>query len=383
MKKTLTRSPRFILTALLLLMAGWVLAVGAISPSLAQDEPGATYPAYCGRKAAPRKLTFSGKRWNVKHGQRLGPNSNRFSDSSKSVWVDAKGALHLKMRRVVDADGVRWWSAEICQTGITTYGMHRFEVQGYVDRLNPSVVLGLFLYELEEDAKIDELDIELARWGFPNGTNNQFVVQPYQTSGNMHTFTFALSQPRSTHYIDWCPEGTQFKSIRGYRPEATTSAQLIDEWAYSGPDNPPVSEEMRVHINLWLTDKPGFNPTDKEKTNGIEVVIRRVDIDKTPNVPVISLPANGAEVSPQPSFAWGDTDAANAYTFQLTTAADTGFATPIINEALLPDENAVPLSFTPETPLTPGEYLWRVSSFCGAAVSAWSETRAVTVAAEE
>lgn len=373
------------LLALLLLIITFVLLTSATpTPVRAQDAPGAAYPPNCGVKEKPRKITFSGKRWNVKHGKNLGPNSNEFSASPSSVWVDDNGFLHLRMRRQVTPDGKTiWWSAEVCQTGVTGYGMHRFEVGGLIDRLNPNVVLGLFLYEVYNEGKVDEIDIEFARWSDKFAPNGQYVVQPYDTEGNMHRFNFALTKPTSTHYFDWCPEAVQFKSIRGFRPEPNTPGQLVQSWTYTGADNPLDSVPLRLHLNLWITDTPNFKPTLQERKNGIEVVIRSVEIDKTPNVPVITQPANGAEVSPQPAFAWGDTDAANAYTFQLTTAADTDFATPLINEALLPSENTVPLSFTPETPLTPGDYLWRVSSFCGASVSDWNETRTITVVAEE
>lgn len=371
----------FFLTVLLSFIGG-----GLLMPmtSLAQNGRAVVQPHNCGKKVTPRQITFADKTWNVKYGKNTGPNLNEFSDWNRSVWVDDKGYLHLRMRRQITPEGKTiWWSAEVCEADVTDYGMFRFEVSGWVDRLNPNVVLGLFLYEATNEGKVDEIDIELARWSNPSARNGQFALQPYYNQGNLKRFRFALTNPTSTHYFDWCPEAIQFKSINGFRAEPSVPAQLFNEWVYTGADNPLASVPLRIHMNLWMTDTPDFKPTAKEIKNGIEVVIRRLTVDHTPNVPAITLPDNGADVSSQPSFVWDDTDAANAYTFQLTTAADTAFATPLINEALLPSENAVTLSFTPETPLTPGDYLWRVSSFCGAATSDWSETRTITVAAEE
>src|SRR5947207_3205361 len=69
--------------------------------------------------AAPRILRWSGYDWIVKDSTGpVGPGPNRFSDSSRNVWVDPSGRLHL---RIENRNG-RWWCAELWTTTALGYG---------------------------------------------------------------------------------------------------------------------------------------------------------------------------------------------------------------------------------------------------------------------
>ena len=43
-----------------------------------------------------RTITFAGLTWNVREEQGGAPGPNRWSASDKSVWVDARGQLHMR-----------------------------------------------------------------------------------------------------------------------------------------------------------------------------------------------------------------------------------------------------------------------------------------------
>lgn len=195
--------------------------------------------------SSERIIEFAGRQWGVKSGCGLGPGPNCWSDSEESVWVDAGGQLHLKMREVSGT----WYSAEVTSKTCTRYGMHRFYTIGRLDTLDKNVVAALFLYKDDQT----EVDIEFARWGEQDPVYNaQYVVQPWDTPGNRERFWMTLSGDNSTHYIDWNASAIQFKSIHGHYPEPPDAAHLIHEWLYTGGDIPAEEECLRIHINLWL-----------------------------------------------------------------------------------------------------------------------------------
>ncbi len=213
-----------------------------------------------------RTIDFAGRPWEVRTGFG-GPGPNHWSDSPQSVWVDAEGKLHLKLRCV---SGV-WRSVQVRTAEPTQYGMHRFYVSGAVDVIDRNVVFAPFLYANDST----EIDMNFSRWGWTTGSNLQYVVQPgpYLQGENFNAFSFQLSAPSSTHYIDWSSSRIRFKSLRGHYPEPPDSTFLIQEWTYVGTRNPRDTQQLRAQLSLWLIE--GRPPTDGRE---IEVVIARVDL---------------------------------------------------------------------------------------------------------
>jgi hypothetical protein len=101
----------------------------------------------------PRIIQFAGRNWEVKVGFG-GPGPNNWSDTDQSVWVDADGRLHLRLREV----GGVWYAAEVRTVLPTKYGMHRFYLIGPVDQLDRNVIFSAFVYG--DDSK--EIDIEFS-----------------------------------------------------------------------------------------------------------------------------------------------------------------------------------------------------------------------------
>lgn|GEM_PF-319368 len=198
-----------------------------------------------------RRIQFSGYTWGVKASEtRAGPGPNYFSDRAENVWVDAPGRLHL---RIVPRDG-RWYCTEVFTEAPLGYGRYIFHTGSRVDQLDRNAVLGLFTWDdAAPEHHYREIDIEFSRWGQANNENAQYVVQPWDTPGNMHRFELALSGDRSTHCFDWRADRIVFQSLPGYTSCPISGADALASWIYIGGDVPPAGEG-KARINLWLTD---------------------------------------------------------------------------------------------------------------------------------
>ena len=213
----------------------------------------------------PKRLSFAGRTWRVKRGRR-GPGGNLWSDSADSVWVDARGRLHLALRR----DEGEWACAEVSTELPTTHGIHRFFVTGRLDRLDPNVVFALFVYADDRA----EVDIEFSRWGRPSSkADAQFVVQPHQEPGNLCRFELGLQGDRSTHLFDWREGCVTFQSLHGHHEVSPTIGHEIRTWRRAGSAVPIPSRGLRVHINLWSV---GAAPP--RGGEGVEIRIDRADL---------------------------------------------------------------------------------------------------------
>src|ERR1700681_3474110 len=126
--------------------------------------------------ASARDIAFSGRSWVVTTGRIDDPSApNRFSADERSVWVDTRGRLHLRLRR----DGRAWYSAEVTCAKPLGYGIYQFAIDTDVGALDPNVVVGFFTWSDADAFANREIDLELSRWGDPAAANAQFAVQPY------------------------------------------------------------------------------------------------------------------------------------------------------------------------------------------------------------
>jgi hypothetical protein len=206
--------------------------------------------------ASARTIWFSGIRWDVRDDPRpSGPGPNRFSNSRRTVWLDDRRRLHLR----IDRRHGHWYCAELTTQEAYGYGTYVFHVTGRPADLDPNVVLGLFTWDDHAGEHHREIDVELSRWGDPSGANAQFVVQPYQTPANIHRFDIAGPRAGTKHSFAWTAGQVEFWSLWGHVDPSTTSEALIDHWVNAGTDVPTPSD-AHVHVNLWLMD--GLAPTD-------------------------------------------------------------------------------------------------------------------------
>lgn len=232
-----------------------VLAATALAgaPALAKGKPS-------GGDGGPRIVRFAGFDWDVKDSGRrqVGPGPNLFSGAPESVWVDDAGRLHLRIRRA----GNRWYAAEVVCRASLGHGRYRFVLDSDVHALAPSIVVGLFTWSDDSTDNHREIDVEVARWGdAADPTNAQFVVQPYDTPGNLLRFVVPAGPTR--HAFTWTPDAVAFESAAG--PDGTTP---IADWVYAGPDVPSEGDE-NPRINLWMFR--GAAPADGQP---VELVVR-------------------------------------------------------------------------------------------------------------
>lgn len=210
-----------------------------------------------------RLLYFAGYEWRVKTSDGpVGPGPNVFSDSVNNVRVDAGGKLHLKITR----QGNTYRCAEVILTKSLGYGTYIFNMASPVNDFDPNIVLGLFLWSDDPAYHYREMDIEFSRWGVPQNLGGQFVIQPWDTAGNLERFAVP-SCSSSSHGFTWMPDAVDFASVCGPDYWTTDPNQLIHSWSYTGADNPPPGDES-VRMNLWLMW--GYPPTDGEE---VEVVV--------------------------------------------------------------------------------------------------------------
>ena len=233
---------------------------------------------------AQTTIQFAGINWNVKNRLQAGPGPNNWSDSPSSVWVDAEGSLHMKIRK----SGNTWYCSEIIAQQSFGYGEYRFYLASDVESFDPEVVVGLFTYE--SDTR--EIDIEFSRWGNPANVDGYYTVQPV-VAGNQKTFIPNMAGKNSTHKFIWSNSNIFFQSYFGHYATLPSTDSLINEWNYTGKDNPPVGNEM-LHINFWLFQ--GHEPVNQQEA---ELVIKSVYIPSiTSNV---DLPvSNIMKISPNP-----------------------------------------------------------------------------------
>jgi hypothetical protein len=208
--------------------------------------------------AEPRKIRFSGCTWEVKSSAaRVGPGPNYFSASSRNVWVDGKGRLHLKITR----DNGRWESAEVASARSFGYGRYAFTLASPVNAaaLDANAVFGLFTWSDYPAYHNREIDIEFSRWGIAELTESgSHTVQPWETAGNQRTF----SQPSvtsSTHSFIWRPTSVAFRN----------SSLPSENWTYSGPDV-PLSGGDHARMNLWF-----FQGNPPRNGNSVEIIVER------------------------------------------------------------------------------------------------------------
>lgn len=193
-----------------------------------------------------KSINFSGTRWNVKDGNMKGPGPNNWSE--QNVFVDNDGALHLRIREI---DGI-WYCAEISSVNNVQYGEYTFYLSTNIENLDPKMMVGLFLYEDDQN----EIDIEFI---------NKRAICSIQPDEHME-FKLNLQGSYSEHKILFHPKRVEFSSYHGHN-----SGHLIQHWKPRIICDLTLSKTF-LHVNFWL--KHGIFP----KTDA-EIVIKSVKIE--------------------------------------------------------------------------------------------------------
>jgi hypothetical protein len=213
---------------------------------------------------AERIISFSGYEWSVRNTkEKQGPGPNYFSDSC--VHLDDHGWLHLWIKKN-PASGV-WICPEITSIRKFGFGEYRFIVEGAIDHFDKNIVLGLFNYSGNDG--LDEMDIEIARWGNPHYPNLNFTIWPAKkdsVKNSSTTHEFILKSNLSCHYFRRNADTVICSSFDG---DTSDPKNLIFSSTFVNPASSISQLVMPVHINFWLFD--GNPPADQ---HAVEVVIR-------------------------------------------------------------------------------------------------------------
>jgi len=220
----------------------FLLAVSA-SPAFSQ-----------GRLANVQRITFSKYQWTVRVTKSPeGPLDNMFAGLNSSIFVNEDKSLSMMISR---PEGV-WSAGELTLTKRLGYGTYLFRVRTPLHELDSNVVLGLFTYSSNTAYNHSEIDIEFSAWGSRSQpVLGQYVIQPYQTPGNVHTFPISHVKGPATYAFTWQPDKIEFASWQGYgaRPAAGSSS-LIAEWTYSNQAGIPKTGREYLHLNFYLTSE--------------------------------------------------------------------------------------------------------------------------------
>ena len=123
-----------------------------------------------------------------------------------------------------------------------------------VDQLDPYIVLGAFTWDtFSPQHHYREIDFEFGHWKDPQNQNAQYVIQPWDSSGNLYRFDigYSGSTETTTHVMTWAPDRIDFMSYYGRFTTSPRAADLIASWSYTGADIPPAEEKTHGSTSGW------------------------------------------------------------------------------------------------------------------------------------
>jgi hypothetical protein len=183
-------------------------------------------------------VDFGGMAWGLRQtAGPVDPGPNTFSNAPDQVWVDAEGRVHLRLQK---KDGV-WRASEMMAKKDAGYGTYRFSASASLRDLDPNIVFGFFTWDRNPGFFNREIDIEISRWGNPEGNDGWFTVQPYDKPGNQHAFTLPEADSY-TFEMRWNKDSVEFSLF--------TEGRLAENWIFR--QSVPDPGRARLRINLWL-----------------------------------------------------------------------------------------------------------------------------------
>ena len=319
------------------------------------------------RQAYYRTIEFSGYTWKIKASETpANPGPNYYSDNENDVWVDGNGHLHMK----ISYRNGKWYSSEVFTEKQFGYGTYAFTLANPIDQLDKNAVLGLFTWDdTAPGASYRENDIQFSRWGLTSGTNSEYVVQPWDQSGNLHTFNTTLVGTFSTHGFTWLSDQVQFSSHQGHAP---ILGDPIESWTYTGGSVHPEGK-ANARVNLWL-----FNAVPPSDGQGIDVEIESFEFAASaPSAQaILSAPVSTIDTN-QPHFSWNFDTTASWYYLEVSSSN----GDPVVAQWYRAADicNRQTCSAPIEVVLPKDTLTWRVQPMNAAGRGSWSDTATFTV----
>jgi hypothetical protein len=194
---------------------------------------------------SPKIVNFSGYEWTTSSGPIFRAGSRNVFDPA-NAWTDERGALHL---RISGGPG-KWAGAEVKLTRSLGYGTYTFQLRD-ISHLEPSALLTLITWDgVGTESTRRELDVELGRWGNPENTNVNYVVQPYYVPANI--VAFRAPPGLYTHSFRWEPGKVTFSTEAG---SGNTGGRVINQHVFTSGVPSPGGESVRIGLYVFHQGK--------------------------------------------------------------------------------------------------------------------------------
>jgi hypothetical protein len=196
---------------------------------------------------------WKGHNWNITTGGMAGVAQG----NPANVSVDAKGYLHL----TITNRGGTYTASEMFTTDNMGFGTYQWQIEGAIDNMDKSTVLGLFPYGPAAGIGSDgenELDIEFSKWDNTcGGCNADFTFYP--STGNKavgpqtDNFSFTLiGGTLTTARLVWTPTSVTGTIMSGAQPIGATQ-NVLRTFSYAPADNAVRIPQaaMPLGMNFW------------------------------------------------------------------------------------------------------------------------------------
>jgi hypothetical protein len=127
------------------------------------------------------------------------------------------------------------------------YGTYRFQLRD-ASHLEPSALLTLITWDgVGTESTRRELDVELGRWGDPDNTNVNYVVQPYYVPANI--VAFRVPPGTYTHSFRWESGKVTFSTVAG--SGNTGVGRVINQHVFTSGVPTPGGESVRIALYVF------------------------------------------------------------------------------------------------------------------------------------
>jgi len=198
-------------------------------------------------------LHWMGHDWSITNGGMAGIAKG----NPANVSVDQKGYLHL---RIVSHGGT-YTASELFSEDKMGFGTYQWQIEGPLDGMDKSTVLGLFSYGPKAGIGVDaenEIDIEFSQWNNTcQGCNADFTFYP--PTGNKSlgpkedNFRISLAGGTlATARFEWTSRNIVATIMSGLQPIGKT-ANVLQTLTFSPPDYAARIPQVPLPLgmNLW------------------------------------------------------------------------------------------------------------------------------------
>ncbi len=198
-------------------------------------------------------LNWKGRTWNVTTGGMAGVAKG----DPANIFVDQNGYLHL---RIINRGGA-YTASELFSADRIGFGTYQWQIEGHVDKMDKSTVLGLFSYGPKAGIGVDaenEIDIEFSKWNNTcNGCNADFTFYP--ATGNKHlgpkedNFNIRVAgETLTTARFEWGSTRIVATIMGGLQPIGTTT-NVLQTLTFSPADYTARIPQVPLPLgmNLW------------------------------------------------------------------------------------------------------------------------------------